>query len=403
MSEGERWGELEPGGRATDDAGAPAAPREPRGAGSASARGPSGSSELADLRPPSRGELSLDPLAPPLRFELEEILPAPRPAPLEAPRVEASALDARPLAGSTPNDVATDPAPPPPKGKQYACERCDAVVPTERALVSKTSHALVAVPTCPDCGGRLTLEDAPPSQPLALALLATIRWPFAGPNLASLAAQALVFWLIGGVGSTFFGFASLLLRLAALGLLLGHAASILRASAEGDDTVPLPADAITSPSMLLPALRHGLVFLVGAVPLSLVTFSPGLFGVGRLLIFAFALLFFCLYVPAGQIVVATNQSFAAALNPIPPIRFALYAGKEYLVVCAVLFGFALLYGLVLVLVALIASLAFILLGPLLQGLLTSAATTFVFVWGVFVVARMLGVFVHERRGAVILT
>jgi hypothetical protein len=104
-----------------------------------------------------------------------------------------------------------------------------------------------------------------------------------------------------------------------------------------------------------------------------------------------SIMVFCLYVPAGQIVASSKETFLAALNPIVPIRFAYRVGSGYLLACAILFGFALAH---LVCVGIVMAIVGAILGP---GVLWSLFVSPVVVLGVLIEARMLGLLVREHR------
>ena len=290
--------------------------------------------------------------------------------------------------------VSVSTLPPLPEGKIYWCDGCRAYVPPDRVLAMSTQEGRVALPICPTCRRFVRLESSTSVRGLDVVLLEAITWPISREMLPTWLGNALVFWLLsacwvlGLAPLTIAGIAT------ALGVLATYGAAIIRSTSAGDDAPPPPSDAIGSWAIASAVIRHTMVFAIGGLPLAYAIVSGALGDwspTERTVLVVLSIVVFCLYVPAGQIVASSKETFLAALNPIVPIRFAYRVGGGYLLACAILFGFALAH---LVCVGIVMAVVGAILGP---GVLWSLFVSPVVVLGVLIEARMLGLLVREHR------
>ena len=256
----------------------------------------------------------------------------------------------------------------------------------------------VALPCCPQCGRFVRAEASAVARSLDAVLLEAVLWPFSRENAPTLVGNALVFWVLSSLWLFRNPLVTPLVLAAALGVLATYAAAVIRSTARGDDAAPPPSDAISSWDVAGAVLRHAFVFGIGGAPLlyGIVSSATGAWGPSeRTVIVVIGAICFCLYVPAGQIVAATRETFFAALNPFVPVRFAWRIGANYLLASAILFAFALAH---LVCVGITMALAGALFGDgFFPGLLWGLSVSPVVVVGVLVEARMLGLVVREHR------
>ena len=295
---------------------------------------------------------------------------------------------------------------------EYYCERCERRVPrAEIQVLTRDGRKGFAV--CPVCneylganarGARGRRERAPRTSraprperthaaegaPRALpwVLVDALVWPVTRQVLPTLVGLTCVTWLLSSARVLEHASAELAGLLATFGLLALRAAAVIHATHRGDDAPPpLFGDAAA-------VLRHVSALLVGGAPL-LAAFVSDRLGVrsptDRTLLVVAGIVVSCLYVPAGQIVVAARETLGAGLNPLRPIGFALRVGRSYLVPCVTLLVVAIAH---LVAVNITRMVGVALFGgpSLAWGLVASL----VVVGGVLVEARVLGLVVREH-------
>ncbi len=232
--------------------------------------------------------------------------------------------------------------------------------------------------------------SAPRARSLEWILVEAIGWPVARQVLPTLLGLTCVFWLLSSAWAL--GLAHV--RIAGLALascvLLIRAAAVIQSTHRGDLAPPPLFGEDTNGAVM----RHLSVLFVGGLPL-IAALASGALGVRssteRTMLVVGAITVFSLYVPAAQIVVASRETLAAALNPFRPIRFAFRVGRPYLIPCAVLLGIAIAH-LVAVGVTMMLGVAMFGSPTVGWGLLESL----VMVTGVLVEARMLGLVVREH-------
>jgi hypothetical protein len=299
-----------------------------------------------------------------------------------------------PSAGPLP----TPSLPPLPEGNVYYCESCRQYIAPDRVVAMSASEGRVALPTCPTCRRFVRAEPSAVTRNLDSVLLEAVLWPFSRDAAPTLLGNTLVFWLLSSMWVLQNPLITLLVVGASLGVLATYAAAVIRSTSRGEDQPPPPSDAIASWDVAGAVLRHSLVFLLGGAPLlyAIVSSAIGEWGpTERTLLVIGGAIVFCLYVPAGQIVASTRETFLAALNPIVPIRFAFRVGGNYFLASAILFGFALAH---LVCLGIVMAIAGAIFGPgFFSGLLWGLSVSPVVVAGVLVEARMLGLVVREHR------
>ncbi|MBX7191593.1 MAG: hypothetical protein K1X94_06030 [Sandaracinaceae bacterium] len=281
-----------------------------------------------------------------------------------------------------------------PEGHVYYCDVCREYVPPDRVLAMGTTEGRVALPVCPTCRRFVRAESSQKSRSLDAILLEAITWPISREMAPTLLGNSVIFYLLSSFWVLGIPIITLPMLAAALGVLATYAAAIVRSSARGEDQPPAPSEAISSWAILGAVLRHAAVFVVGGLPLGYAILSSAhgdWSPTERTVLVVLGIVFFCLYLPAGQIVVSSKETFAAAMNPYVPLRFAFRVGGNYFLACAILFGFAIAH---LVCVGLAMVVSGVVFGP---GLLASACVVPVVVLGVFIEARMLGLVVREHR------
>jgi hypothetical protein len=285
-----------------------------------------------------------------------------------------------------------------PEGNVYYCETCRQYIDPSRVVAMSTSEGRVALPTCPVCGRFVRAEPSVVARSLDSVLLEAVLWPFSRDVAPTLVGHALVFWLLSSLWLFRNPLVTPIVLAAALGVLATYAAAIIRSTSRGDDQAPPPSDAIATWDVAGAVLRHSAVFLVGGAPLlyAIVSSAVGEWGpTERTVVVVLGAIAFCLYVPAGQIVASTRETFLAAVNPIVPIRFAWRVGGSYFLTSAILFAFALAH---LVCVGIVMALAGAILGTgFVSGLIWGLCISPVVVGGVLIEARMLGLVVREHR------
>jgi hypothetical protein len=392
-------------------------------------------------------EIDLDPVPPPPPPPPRDRLGKPTPSgapppPPPAPSREATASHVPAPADTVREDAAgardatrgeheesAEPAPAPPLAMverpsvatvvedslEYHCQTCDRRVPrAEIQVLTRDGRKTFAV--CPVCNGYLGAsrargaarpDAAPPEararraerprseegapRSLQWVLVDAVAWPFAREVLPTLLGLTCVVWLLSSAwifGQPAAELAGLALAFA---VLTTRAAAVIHATHRGDDAPPpLFGDGAAGA-----IVRHVSALIVGGLPLLAALVSETL-GVRspteRTVLVVAGIAAFCLYVPAGQIVVASVETLGAALNPLRPISFALRVGRAYLVPCTTLLVIAIAH-LVAVGVTRMVGVA-LFGGPTVGwGLLASL----VVVGGVLVEARVLGLVVREHR------
>lgn len=331
----------------------------------------------------------------------------PQPATIDGANRQAPRADPAPSALDTDKTVRDAPRTAPPstpslpplaEGHVYYCESCRHYIQPDRVVAMSASEGRVALPTCPTCRRFVRAEPSAVTRNLDSVLLEAVLWPFSRDMAPTLLGHALVFWLLSSMWVFQNPLITPLVVAASLGVLATYAAAVIRSTSRGEDQPPPPSDAIASWDVAGAVLRHSLVFLLGGAPLlyAIVSSAIGEWGpTERTLLVIGGAIVFCLYVPAGQIVASTRETFLAALNPIVPIRFAFRVGGNYFLASAILFGFALAH---LVCVGIVMALAGAIFGPgFFSGLLWGLCVSPVVVAGVLVEARMLGLVVREHR------
>lgn len=289
-------------------------------------------------------------------------------------------------------EIARLPAVPP--GHVYYCEACRAYVGPERVLAMSTNEGRVAMPICPTCRRFVRLESSTRSRGLDVVMLEALLWPFSREMVATVLANTVAFWVLSSAWVLGFPPLTMAALALALGVLATYGAAVIRSTSAGEDGPPPPSDAIGSWSIASAVIRHTAVFVLGGLPLGYSIVSGALGGwspTERTVLVILSVIVFCLYVPAGQIVASTKETFFAAINPIVPIRFAFRVGGSYFLACAILFGFALAH---LVCLGVAMAIGAVLFGP---GILFGLVVAPVLVLGVLIEARMLGLLVREHR------
>ncbi len=276
----------------------------------------------------------------------------------------------------------------------YFCESCEQYVAKDEVRVMST-EGRVALPACPACGRHLRTERAQRTRSLEWILLEALRWPFSREMMPTLLGHTVVFWFFSSWWIVGLPPVTLVGLVFGLGVLATYGAAVIRSTHRGDDEPPPPSDLTSSWDVTGALARHVAVFCIGGLPL-LVALGSSTLGswsaTERTILVVIGIASLCLYVPAGQIVASTRESFTAALNPIPPIRFAFRLGGSYLLACAILLAVALAH---LMAVGFTMMLGVAILGraSVLWGLVVSLAL----IVGILVEARMLGLLVREHR------
>ena len=324
-----------------------------------------GEVEVGDFSPLAT-PIALD-RAPPTRLEVDPAVgEVRRPTPAQAPTLA-----------------------PLPEGSVYFCDSCSRYIEPGRVVAMSPSEGRVAVPTCPLCRRFVRVEHSAATRSLHTVLVEAVLWPLQRSNMPTLVGNTLVFWVFSSAWMI-----NPLVGLIALGVLATSAASVIRWTSNGEDHAPPPSEVVSSWGIAGAVVRHMLVFLVGLAPMSAavaLAHSPS----QRVLFVVLAASWFCLYVPAGQIVASTRETLLAAVNPIVPVRFAWRVGGSYVVASAMLFGFALAH---LVCIWLAMAIAATLVGTgFASGLVWHLCVSTVVVLGALVQARMLGLIVREHR------
>jgi len=280
-------------------------------------------------------------------------------------------------------------------GVAYFCESCAGYVAKAEVRVMSSTEGRVAVPACPTCGRHLRTERSRRTRALEWVLLEALGWPFSRAMMPTLLGQTLVFWFFSSWWIVGLAPVTLVGLVFGLGVLATYGAAVIRSTHRGDDEPPPPSDLTSSWDVTGALARHIAVLFVGGMPL-VAALGSSLLGnwtaTERTILVVIGIATLCLYVPAGQIVASTRESFTAALNPIPPIRFAFRLGGSYLLACAILLGVAIAH-LVAMGFTMMMGVAILGRASVLWGLVVSL----VVVVGFLVEARMLGLVVREHR------
>jgi len=214
-----------------------------------------------------------------------------------------------------------------------------AVCPVCNGYLGRSGAASPRADPAPNVSGAARVREAPRpdaarrSSAIAWDLVEALGWPFAWRALPTLLVVTCIVWLLTSASAL--GIAPLAVagRAIAIGVLATCAAVVIHATHRGEG----------GDRSVGAVLRHLCVLLVGGLPL-LAALASGALGVRsptvQTMLVVGGIVVFCVYVPAGQIVVASRESFGAALSPIAPIRFALAVGRAYLIPCAILFAIA---------------------------------------------------------------
>lgn len=180
---------------------------------------------------------------------------------------------------------------------------------------------------CLKCRGELTLLAAEHRvPPFWRRLEDSFRYPINLQTLLLIAVVSVVTPLTALVGAGFLP--SLIVNLAATGVMLKYSFLCLQETSAGKFTAPNLADAYLGGISLLLKLLAMLLLMGGAVLATAVFIHPGLANLlGVLLIIAF---------PATLIHFAISGDFAAALNPVNTTRLILTLGLPYGVLIALI-------------------------------------------------------------------
>lgn len=272
----------------------------------------------------------------------------------------------------------------------YWCEACEAYVEPSQVVQLGPSEGRTRIPSCPRCRRHVRLEVQHEVRPLARVLAEGALWPLsahAAPAILASSVFVYVLWRYAGL----FGVGPLLSTAA----VLLQAATIVRASAAGEEEMPAPREVAGWDDVAGTLMRYLLVLGVGVVPAIaglVLTYdlSPGAQNLATLAGAALG----ALYLPAALVRAATSTRVLSAIEPVTPLRIAWRMGAPYFVGVAATWLTAAAW---LVATALATALARALDAiPLVPGITAIS----VGVCGLFAVARVLGLLVREHRDEV---
>lgn len=269
----------------------------------------------------------------------------------------------------------------------FWCESCAAYVDASAVVVTESPTGAGRLRVCPRCRRHVRREVHERVRPLARVLAEGALWPLGAHAMPALAANGVAAYLLIRYASLF-GLGPAV----ALAAILVHGATVMRATIDGEDEMPAPAEIAGWDHVIGTMARYALVLAVGLAPAIALGIASADRAPGEqeLLVLA-GLVAGALYLPAAVIRVARAQSVLAVLDPITPLRIAVRIGPSYLVGVAAAWITAALWLALSALAALLAStLDFV---PVVPGALAMA----VVVAGVLAVARVLGLLVREHR------
>lgn len=216
----------------------------------------------------------------------------------------------------------------------YRCDDCGREF-AEGAL-RRVGPLGTAVSACPLCGRAVRREQSWTSEPLWKQLAGALGFPLRPTTLAG--------WVLLALVSGVVSLVPIVGTPLAAGLVLAFSFAILRESAAGADDLEISPEQLGARVIewLFPLVRLVLVTLVAATPAMLAAWAMGVGSTGGLVTRGLALLG-ALWLPAGIIAIAHDDSFVAALNPIPATTFIVRVPGKYLLTLAFL-GLASLAG-----------------------------------------------------------